>query len=158
MTQKQTYLTVFFISVAFSIGGIPFAAFVTKDAADGGRGGAIGSTLALLFIFISRDYGTKLYEALTRELPDLKARIEKKKAGAPAGGEERMGTIEERVARLELKATEAKTELSTLVTRINIDAQGNRSQSIWLAVATCIGTMTWGFGDLAAKYLMPHSQ
>jgi hypothetical protein len=73
---------------------------------------------------------------------------------ATAGAEDRTGTIEERVARLELKAAEAKTELSTLVTRIDIDAQGNRAQSIWLAVATCIGTIAWGFGDISAKYLM----
>ena len=155
MTQKQTYLTVFFISLACSIGGIPFAAYVCKSDADAGRGGAIGAALAFLFLFVTNDYGTKLFKAVTEELPDLKARILRLKTQATAPAEVAPTNGEARVARLEQKINKIESEVSILVNRIDIDGQGQRAQSIWLAVATVIGTIAWGFGDLAAKYLLP---
>jgi hypothetical protein len=75
MTKKKTYLLNFFVSLAFLFGGLPSAAFVSRNAADGGRGGAIGTAIALLFLFTNRNYGIKIYTALTHELPDLQARI-----------------------------------------------------------------------------------
>ncbi len=155
MTQKQTYLTVFFISLACSIGGIPFAAYVCKSDADAGRGGAIGSALAFLFLFVTTDYGTKLFEAVTKDLPELRARVARLKTQTETPAEVTAPTVEANVARLEQKINKIETEVSTLVNRIDIDGQGQRAQNIWLAVATVIGTIAWGFGDLAAKYLLP---
>src|SRR6266404_1107794 len=155
MTQKQTYLTVFFISLACSIGGIPFAAYVCKSDAHAGRGGAIGSALAFLFLFVTTDYGTKLFEAVTKDLPELRARVARLKTQTETPAEVTAPTVEANVARLEQKINKIETEVSTLVNRIDIDGQGQRAQNIWLAVATVIGTIAWGFGDLAAKYLLP---
>jgi hypothetical protein len=155
MSQKQMYLGVFFLSSAISLGGIPFAAYVCKSDADGGRGGAIGAALAFLFLFVTNDYGTKLFKAVTIELPDLKARVERLKTHAAAPAEVTPANGEANVARLEHKIGKIETEIGTLVNRMDIDGQGQRAQSNWLAVATCIGTIAWGFGDLAARYLLP---
>ncbi len=155
MSQKQMYLGVFFVSTAISLGGIPFAAYICKSDADAGRGGALGSALAFLFLFVTNDYGTKLFKAVTKDLPELKARVERLKAHAAAPAEAAPATGEVKIAMLEQKISKIETEVSTLVNRIDIDGQGQRAQSIWLAVATVIGTIAWGFGDLAAKYLLP---
>jgi hypothetical protein len=157
MSQKQMYLGVFFLSAAISLGGIPFAAYVCKSDSDGGRGGAIGAALAFLFLFGTNDYGTKLFKAVTEQLPDLRARILRLKTQAAAPAEVTPPTVEARVASLEQKISKIETAFDMLVNRIDIDGQGQRAQSIWLAVATVIGTIAWGFGDLVAKYLLhPH--
>jgi hypothetical protein len=156
MSQKRIYVGVFFLSTAISLGGIPFAAYICKCDADAGRGGALGSALAFLFLFITNDYGTKLFQAVTKELPGLKARVARLKTQVAAPAEVTLPDVEAKVARLEQKISKIETEVGTLVNRIDIDGQGQRAQSIWLAVATVIGTIAWGFGDLAAKHLLPH--
>ena len=155
MSQKQMYLGVFFLSAAISLGGIPFAAYICKSDADAGRGGAIGAALAFLFLFVTNDYGTKLFRAVTKELPELRARVARLKTQTEAPPEVTAPTVEANVARLEQKINKIESEVSTLVNRIDIDGQGQRAQNIWLAVATVIGTIAWGFGDLVAKYLLP---
>ncbi len=148
MSEKIQFWMVFVVSIVFSIVGVPFAVFVTKTAADGGRGGAIGTALALGFLFINRDYGTKLFTALSRRLPNLQARI--KQLRTQSDGKT---PAAERPAEI----SEVKKEVNALVGAILIDSKGQQTQNRFLALATFIGTMLWGFGDLVADYLLKHS-
>jgi hypothetical protein len=46
------------------------------------------------------------------------------------------------------------SELTALVESLEINSKGQKNQNIALAVASGIGTMSWGFGDIFAKWLM----
>ena len=150
MSENTQFWIVFGVSILSSLGGVFVAAFITGNAADGGRGGAIGTALALTFMFITRDYGAKLYIAVTRRLPDLEARIkrlERKEPGQPSAPQ-----------RTEITLVDLQNQLNALAAAIVIDAKGQKTQNAFLALATFIGTMVWGFGDLAAQALMRHCQ
>jgi hypothetical protein len=149
MKESTRYGLCCLASVVVSVAGIIFAVFATRNAADGGRGGAIGVSIALLFFFLNRDYGTKLYTKLIHDLPELKARLEQEgKVQAPAANAI-VTPVDTRLAQLE-------KEVSTLVRRISIEAEGQRTQNIFLAVATAVGTIVWGFGDMLARCLINH--
>jgi hypothetical protein len=144
MQEKNQYTAVAVISGLFSLVSVPFAVFVTRCANDGGRGGAIGVAIALLFLFITRDYGTKLYNKLVHDLPELKVRLERGAQTDPAPQNATSVPVDQRVAQLE-------REVAALVRQINIDAEGQREQNFHLAWVTAFGTLVWGFGDLLAK-------
>jgi hypothetical protein len=147
MSEKNRFWIVFGVSMAFSIGGIFFGAFYTANHADGGRGGAVGTAIALAFMFITRDYGVRFYAAVTKGLPDLEARIKritdekKEQQAAP---------------KHDATLPELQQQVDALVGAIGIDAKGQKTQNYFLALATFVGTMTWGFGDLAAQFLIQH--
>lgn len=146
MSENLKTGLVFFVSISLSGGEVLYAAHV-NHAPDGGRGGAIGTAIALAFMFISRDYGTRLYRAVTRRLPDIEAHIKRLESKQP--GQDTPQTIEVKVAALE-------TKMNQLAAAITIDAKGQRIQNGFIVAATFIGTIAWGFGDWAANYLIQH--
>ena len=66
MSQRLRYGLVVLASILLSVGGILIGAFVTQPA-DGGRGGAIAVALAFFVLFVRRDYGARVYAAITRK-------------------------------------------------------------------------------------------
>ena len=64
MTERQTYFLLTIVACMLSVGAIPLAAYVTGNAADGGRGGAIAVALSFAVLFINRDLGTKIFSIL----------------------------------------------------------------------------------------------
>ncbi len=118
------YISVAILSAALSVGGVIWAAH-TRCPANGGRGGAVATALAFVVLFLRPDYGLWLF----------KQRREKMKPNLPEV--ERVGS-----------------ELTALVESLEINSKGQKNQNIALAVASGIGTIFWGFGDIFAKWLM----
>jgi hypothetical protein len=147
MSEKTAAYLVMIACVGSSIGGMFYAAFVSKNVTDGGRGGAIGVAVALGFLFITRDYGTKFYTAVTRRLPDLKKTIEEIKQGKSGEADKEKPAIT--IAELEKR-------VNALVGALTIDAEEHKTQNVLLALATFIGTLVWGFGDIVAQHLIAH--
>jgi hypothetical protein len=147
MSEKANFWLVFVASITFSIGGFLFGILVPGHAADAGRGGAIGTAIALGFLFINRDYGTRLYRTLIRDVPELKARIDRLKQGA-RDSHPPVKTV--------LTIDELETRIEGLVNAILIEGEGHGTESRFLGLATFIGTIIWGFGDLGAQYLINH--
>jgi hypothetical protein len=77
LTTTQRFGIVLTFAIILSAGGIPFAAFVTKSAQDGGRGGALAVALSFAVLFLSRGYGTKVYDILTKEAQEASAHLKK---------------------------------------------------------------------------------
>jgi hypothetical protein len=92
---------------------------------------------ALFALFTTRNYVVELYSALTQTDAGLRARIlnltKSKTSRDP------IGTADEK-----LKALEKRLEL---------EAEAQKYQNFYLAIATAIGTIFWGFGDLFALWL-----
>src|SRR2546421_12405953 len=148
MSENTRFWLVFSTSIVSSIGGLLVAVFVTRNAADGGRGGAIGPAVALAFMFLTRDYGAKLYSAVTRRLPDIEARIKLLEQKGPRG--------EKPAPPAEATLADLRTRVDALAAAIAIDAKGQKTQNAFLALATFVGTIVWGFGDLGAQILIRH--
>jgi hypothetical protein len=148
MPEKPRFWLVFATSLLFSLGGVIAVIIVPHHTGDGGRGGAIGTAIALLFLFINRDYGAQLFRALTREIPDLKARIErlklaKKGSTAPSPAGAPAATL-----------PELEKRIDALVDSMAIEGEGRATETGFLALATAIGTVFWGFGDWFAVLLL----
>jgi hypothetical protein len=124
MPPLSRYISVAILSAALSVGGVIWAAHI-RCPADGGRGGAVATALAFVVLFLRPDYGLWLFEQ----------RREKTKPNLPEA--ERVGK-----------------ELTLLVESLEINSKGQKNQNIALAVASGIGTIFWGFGDVFAKWLM----
>ncbi|HEV2962129.1 MAG TPA: hypothetical protein VG649_09920 [Candidatus Angelobacter sp.] len=140
MSQRTRYGLVVLIAVVLSVAGVLIGAFVT-DPADGGRGGAVAVALAFIVLFVRRDYGSRVYDALTKDIPALRQQIRnlrEGKADVPKDGE---------------NLAEIKKQVTAIVSRLDTESDGQKDQNRALAWASCIGTIAWGFGDLAAKLL-----
>jgi hypothetical protein len=129
----------FFFCIAASFIGIIVAIFVTKDPTDGGRGGAIATAAALYNLFLNKGYGRRLFEARTKIIPELIQSFE------------RMGKITPAPQLQEEVAKTLRVDLSDLFAR---EAHQQDRQNKFLAWATAIGTIVWGFGDIVAGWGM----
>ena len=139
MTERRLFIIIGGTSIFVSLCGVIIAAFVVADASHGGRGGAIGVAIALVALFATRNYAGEVYDALTNPAQNVKTRILKLTKG----------TLAEAPV---LDSPEHK--IMALEARLKLEHQGQKVQNIWLAVATGIGTICWGFGDLFAKWIM----
>lgn len=144
LSEPGFFRVLWITAIVLSVGGVLVAAFCTKDAADGGRGGALADALALAALFGTRNYAADTYEALTTGAEQLKSRIWRLKA---------IGTPPESAPEAsELKKIGAR--ISAFETRLKLDAQGAYAQNFALAIATAVGTIFWGFGDIFARWVM----
>jgi len=127
-------------AAVLSLGGIAVGAWITKPS-DGGRGGAIAVALAFLILFIRRDYGARLYQAIVTDIPGIKDQITNLRQGREV---------------VPTAATDAATlhrQFVAIVSRLDTEADGQNRQNGALAWASCIGTIAWGFGDIVACWL-----
>jgi hypothetical protein len=140
MSQRSRYGLVVLASILLSVGGILTGAFVTRPA-DGGRGGAIAVALAFFVLFVRRDYGARVYAALTKEIPAIKEEVSllRQSKPAPAASAPDIGQV--------------KRQVTAIVSRLDTEADGQKIQNRALAWASCIGTIAWGFGDVLASWL-----
>jgi hypothetical protein len=107
-----------------------------------GLGGAIGVALSFAALFfLSRNYGPKVYELLTRTLPAIEKRL-----AAPTPKSQAITAPTEReeieALAIEIKAVRAK---------LDVEAQGQFFQSLYLTAASVLSTLFWGFGELGAS-------
>jgi hypothetical protein len=145
MPEPLKFWLFFALSLLSSIGGLLYAIYVSGDCMDGQRGGAIGTAAALTLMFIGRDYGAKVYDARVRGLAAVASKIERlEQADAKNSSPEKT----------EPTLSDVRANQESLATAIHIDTAGQKLQNQFLAVATCIGTIVWGFGDLIARHFM----
>ncbi|HEY1909464.1 MAG TPA: hypothetical protein VGG73_00965 [Vicinamibacterales bacterium] len=144
MSEKRTFWLIFFLSIAASIGGL-FVCKATGKEADAIRGGSLGAAIALGFMFATRDYGNKLYKARTSELSQLRSDVATLKTSHedPAA----KATLGDQVSKISI-------QVNALVASMDIDVKGRETENKFLALATCIGTLVGGFGDLIAKQFL----
>lgn len=136
------------LSVAVSIGGVLIAIFVTHCKEDALRGGALGTALALIFMFIARNYGMKLYEE-AKKLTDMEREARRAETTGETNGEPPQAplTIEEVSQRIE-----------TLRSAIVVDGDELKKLNWFLIGATAIAAIVCVFGDIiAGRYIVaPH--
>ena len=133
-TTKTRFRFVLAASVILCAGGVLIAALVTKNAQDGGRGGAAAVALSFVILFLSRGYGTKIYEVLTEDAPTIQANLE---VLAGNGSDQSKTSLADKV--------------NALVSKLTIDLRTQNIQNFYLAWSSGVGTLTWGFGDILAK-------
>jgi hypothetical protein len=97
----------------------------------------VAVTLALFALFATRNTAVEVYEALTHKGERMRARISILTKGKAS--EEPISTADEKLRALEK--------------RLEWEAEGQKHQNFYLAIATATGTIFWGFGDLFAAWL-----
>ncbi len=142
MSERMLFLMIGVIAILAAVVGVLLAAYVFENADHGGRGGAVAVAIALVTLFATRNYANDVYDALTNPSQDVRTRILKLTKGTLPNAP---------------SLTNADQKLTALEARFRLEAEGQRTKNIWLAVSTAVGTIFWGFGDLFAKWLMPSS-
>lgn len=119
------------VCVVASFAGVAYAVH-SGVAAHGGRGGAIAVALAFLMLFLDRQTAR---DYLEMKMPDT--------GRLPAP------TDDEKLAEyLTKQATEQNRTHNTLAVLIDWDHKHK-----WpLAVSSVVGTLSWGFGDVVARW------
>jgi hypothetical protein len=138
-SRASRFWLLFSFCIAASFIGIIVAMFVTKDPTDGGRGGAIATAAALYNLFLNKGYGRRLFEARTKVIPELIQRFE------------RLGKINPTPESQKEIAETLGADLSNMFAR---EARQQDRQNKFLAWATAIGTVVWGFGDMFTTWGM----
>jgi len=136
-TTRRRFIAVAVVATLLSVGGILIAALWSKDAGDGGRGGALAVALSFLVLFLSRAYGSQAYTILTEGASDLENALTQLR-------DDRAGKSK--------PAYEAKVD--ALVTKADIEATAQSTQNRYLAFSSVVGTIAWGFGDTAAGWFL----
>jgi hypothetical protein len=131
MSDWLRIISVAILSVAVSVGGIVIAVFVTHHKEDALRGGALGTALALIFMFIARNYGMKLYDE-AKKLADLKQ------------GDGRTPPA--------LTTGELAQRIEILRAAIVVDGDELKNLNWFLIAATAVGAVVCAFGDLIARH------
>lgn len=141
MSTRSRFQVVLALAVLLSLGGVLVATFATQNSGDGGRGGAIAVALSFLILFVSRDVGSRAYTIFTEEAAELAKHVEKLR-GSAAVPDENKPVIPDGVL---IGALSAKADIEATILKV---------QNGYLAFASVIGTLAWGFGDVAARYLL----
>ena len=130
-------------SLLLSAAGIAVAAYGTKDPLDAGRGGALAVLLTLTAYFLRHDIGLQVRQAITVTSAEIKEDLDalsgKQKTASPAPAQ----TVEQ-----------LATRMQAIETSTSIDQTSDDKMNRAVAAAALVGNLAWGFGDLAAKWLM----
>jgi hypothetical protein len=139
--QYTIYILVVIASIILSAGGILIAVH-RGDLSRGGQGGAVAVAFSFLILFLRRDYGARVYKAITTDFPNLRAQIRSLRKGDDPATANSDGVAE------------LKRQITGMTARFETEAKGQRAQNLALAAASIIGTLVWGFGDRGAQYLI----
>lgn len=97
--------------------------------------------ITLGFLFVSRDYGSRFFTALTETAPGILQRIREMR--------------EKRSSEAHPPTTqELEERINVLAKALDIDREGHETENKFLAAATVIATIVSGFGDVIAKHLI----
>ena len=140
-SEKAEFWIIWSASILFSLGWFVVCVLSQSYAADAGRGGAVGTALALILFFVNRNYAVQLFHVLNVELPDLQSRLR-----------ERKNAKEGKPAQPPPPSTLAEVErrLDGLLDSIESESDVHSSETKFVVTATFIGTIMWGFGDWLA--------
>ena len=121
--QFYRYIIFIGLSLTISISGVVWAT-LTHRCAEAGRGGALATILAVATMFLRPDYGMLTYD-------DGKAE------------RSRIANADERL----------QTEIEDVVQWLRINSSGQSHLNAAIFLASLVGSLFWGFGDLLPKYL-----
>jgi hypothetical protein len=116
--------------------GIIYAVFVSHIEEDGQRGGAVGTALSVVFVFLMRAYGMRLYDAAVF--------LSQQQAASSNPDDLPLLSI----------------RIKNLANAVATDAREAQMANYCLPVATSLAALTCGFGDKIAQHfieLRPHS-
>ena len=137
-SQARLYSLGIGCSIFASVGGVLYGAFVSKKCVDGQRGGAIGTAAVFLILFLSRNYGEYVYEAILDIRPHLRSRMDALSKPGP----------------VEVFSQEDLTWLTiAILGKLKVAASEQQTQNVYIAIASVIGTLAWGFGDIIAGWI-----
>lgn len=91
---------------------------------DGGLGGALAVAFSFYVLFLRMNFGHRTFATLEER--------------AKTRGEETLESL--------------TGKLNALIARINVEEDGQSVQNQALALASCIGTLAWGFGNIIASW------
>jgi len=129
--QGTRYFLATGLSVCVSLAGILYAAYRhSPESWDiGQRGGAWGVSIALVIFFARKNLGETTYRDELRKDPSLLDEYNLLKPSSQFANKE--------LTRISL----------AIDSRFNIEAKEITLQNIFLAIASFVGTIVWGFGD-----------
>ena len=107
---------------------------------DAGKGGAVADSIALLALFSTRNYAANVYGTLNRSKERVRRILRLRQANQDKKPIDEISGLSEKFKTLEL--------------RLKIEGDNQYRANIFLAISTIIGTLTWGFGDDIAKYII----
>jgi hypothetical protein len=154
MPEKGWYRCILALCLILSGAGIWIAIHVTKDSADGARGGAVAVGVALISLFLSRDYGARIQRAVSEVLPTAMKKIDDWRRKLDKSTTEREA---DKNSNIVSQINGIRERVSGIEHRLTADAEGQKVQNFYLALATAAGTFFWAFGDVVAKCLIPVS-
>jgi hypothetical protein len=136
--ERHWGIALIVVSASFSLAGVAIGAFVTHQAVDGTRGGALALLVVLFAFFARRDMEPKVREAITEIGPK----------------------IETGLAMLDGTVTPSKTlveklqqQLDALTAAAQIQRVSEWKMNIRVGIAAAIGNLFWGFGDIFAHWI-----
>jgi hypothetical protein len=141
-------------AIALSAGGVAYAVCCSGRAVDGGRGGALAVAVTLVGYFLRTDLGPALRRFFTQRAPAIRdaiATLRKAKGSESAAGAPAAAASVKAAAPPEGAALEAR--LDALETQVRIATNSDRAMNRAFAIASAVGTLGWGFGDVAAGML-----
>jgi len=145
-SEHGRFLLLSLLCVALSLGGI-WASVKYNRPNDGGRGGAIAVALSFAALFLTRSYGTMIHKLITVTLPGIKEKI-------GAAGVSPSPHADPVVAQLQKEIEALKAASQAVNVQLQVDAQGQENQNRYLAFSSVVGTISWGFGDMAAQHFL----
>lgn len=104
-----------------------------------GRGGAIAVAISLLYLFFDRSRGSKSLRQVNKDLEEAKSRF----LTAPSSLQNQIERIRSKLEML----------IESIISSAQKDQRDKLYNNILLALSTLIGTLFWGFGDVAAEAL-----
>jgi hypothetical protein len=125
-------------SIGVSVAAVPYAIW-WGHAVDGGRGGAIGCALTFFMFFIGRPTAE---QALEGPLPSVSDFHDILVAPAPED-------LKSALAQLHA----LKSQLARCRGAIAVILDTSNQEKVYLAAASSVSTLMWGFGDLVAARL-----
>jgi hypothetical protein len=137
-TEMRLFVTMI-IALALSLIGIVYAG-CWGNAADGGRGGALGCTLTFLMCIVTK---TNAKMALTDRLGQASA------AQSGVHAEPDSVTRSEALDRLAILKVQAEQLHAAFLARL----ESAEREKIYLSVASIVSAISWKFGDTAAAWL-----
>jgi len=145
MTEKIKYGVVSLFSIGAPFFSLWYSIFVSGNKDDAGRGGAVGAVLALGFLFVSRNYGARLYHIVSKDYEELDEWISQLSSGPPAPSDTKpLPSLEDLSLRID-----------ALGAAIAFDSGDQKWQNRFLALCTAWGSLVWCFGDLFARQFIP---
>jgi hypothetical protein len=114
----------------------------TCTPGDAGLGGALGVALSFAALFLSGNYGSKVYELITITLPTIEKRLARPEQGKNETDNPNQGEAIETM----------KNKIAALQAQFKIERQGQLIQNQYLAAMSIISTLFWGFGEWGVRH------